>query len=72
MKLVMLITAFFATLYASASFVCQFDGDFKVSALAAILALGAVIGLEHRDRKRAWLADYREQVWARRDREAGL
>jgi hypothetical protein len=59
------------TLYATASFLTGFDADFKTSALLAILCLGSVIALEHREHeRRRRMTEYRAGVWDRRDRQA--
>ena len=68
MRPVLLVVAALATLYATASFLTGFDGDFEVSALAAILCLGFVVWLDYREAERR---RYRAEIWARRDREAG-
>lgn len=52
MKLALLLTALALTIYATASLITHFDADFKVSAIAAVLTLGAVVALEERDIRR--------------------
>ena len=64
----LLLLAAISTIYATASFLTGFDADFTVSALLAALCLGGVFSLDYREAERR---RYREQVWARRDREAG-
>jgi hypothetical protein len=59
-----LIIAAVATMYATASFLTGFDGDFTVSAIVAFVALGAVFAIEHIECER--IAQEREAVWRRR------
>lgn len=73
MKLALLTAAAVASFYSFAALVTGFDRDYAVAVLLAILCLGCVVGLQHRDYVRARereLAEYRRRVWARRDAEA--
>lgn len=47
---VLFVVAFLATVYATASYLTGFAGDFTVSAVVAVLALGGVFGLQERGR----------------------
>ena len=67
---VLLIVSVVATCYAAASLIFGFDGDFMVSAVVALLALGGCIWREHveheRDRayfERLYWADHNFDNW---------
>jgi hypothetical protein len=62
MKLILIIVASWATIYAAAAFFLGFEADFKVSFVLAILALGGVFYLDHRAAERERIAHARE-VW---------
>lgn len=49
-KLTLLMVAFVATVYASASYMTDFMADFEVSALVAVLALGGFFAVQERGR----------------------
>jgi hypothetical protein len=59
-KLVLLIVASWATIWASASYFLRYDGDFTVSATIAFLALGGIFYLDHRTDERARAAHARD------------
>jgi hypothetical protein len=59
-KLVLLIVAAWATIWASASYFLRYDGDFTVSATIAFLALGGIFYLDHRTDERARAAHARD------------
>lgn len=65
----LLFVAFIATVYATASLLTGYAGDFTASALVAVAALGAVVFLEHARHMRELRRREREQVWHRRERE---
>ena len=62
-----------AVIYATIALFGGHNDDFKVAALIAVVCLAAVLALDfiEHERKRH-MAQYRADVWARRDREAGL
>jgi hypothetical protein len=60
MKLVLLVIASWATVWASASYFLRYDGDFTVSATIAFLALGGIFYLDHRTDERARAAHARD------------
>ena len=67
---VLLIISFVATCYAGAALLTGFDGDFMVSAVIAVLALGGTLWREHveheRDRayfERCYWADHNFDNW---------
>jgi hypothetical protein len=59
-KLVLLIVASWATIWASASYFLRYDGDFTASATIAFLALGGIFYLDHRTDERARAAHARD------------
>ena len=70
LRTVLLTVSFVATCYAGAALLTGFDGDFIVSAVIAVLALGATIWREHveheRDRayfERWYWADHNFDHW---------
>jgi hypothetical protein len=66
-KVLLLLAAAFATGWAAMAWLLAFDGDFKASAVIAILCLGATQFLDYRSEQ---LRHGREAVWERRDLEA--
>jgi hypothetical protein len=65
-KSALLVIAFTSTVYASAAFLCGFEGDFRFSATIAVVALAGIFYLDHRAHERErtahvrddWLHDY--------------
>jgi G:T-mismatch repair DNA endonuclease (very short patch repair protein) len=68
-QLLLLILAFDATIWAAAAFLLNFDGDFVVAAIVALLSLGGVFWLDHTQAERARMAHGRDAVWRRRIEE---
>jgi hypothetical protein len=60
MKLVLLIIASWATIWASAAFFTGFDSDFRVAATIAVACLAAIFYLDHRTDERARAAHVRD------------
>jgi ammonia channel protein AmtB len=61
MKLLLLIVAAWASVYATAAFLLDYSGYLVVSSVVAFLALGGVFYLDHRDAERRRMAAH--AVW---------
>ena len=68
-KLVFLLVALAATVWSSVSWLTGFSGDTTVGILVAILALGGWFLIDYLDAERQRRREYRDAVWARRERD---
>jgi len=67
-KLALIFVALAATVYATVCWLTGLSGDSTVGIIVAVLALGGVFLIDHLDAEKQRRREYREAVWARRER----
>ena len=68
-KFLCILVALSATVYSVIALFTGLSSDSTVSIIVAILALGGVFLIDHLDYERQRRAEYRDAVWARRERD---
>jgi len=67
-KLAFIFVALAATVWSTVSWLTGLTGDSTVGILVAILSLGGFFLVEHLDAEKQRRREYRDAVWARRER----